>query len=228
MSGDPSFPDNSPMPDRSSGDHRPDTQRDSTADAVRKLVLEEDTRANPQQEPIRVAAADSKQTLPSFSGGIVSMWVKGAAVASGRLTVRFFRRPDAPRLMAIMLLVIIFLAEPWFVLTVFLLAILTALVAYFSLGPDRVTELVVAWYDRLRQRDPDRAATLRHRAASCSKKMSEIVERLPDRWTTGLYLPDFEEPPELPKKMKSDPFDRLAAQIHQQKATEADRRVISD
>jgi hypothetical protein len=51
------------------------------------------------------------------------------------------------------------------------------------------------------------------RSGGMSKLISGIVERLPDKWTTGLYLPDFEEPAELPDKMQSEPFDRLTTQI---------------
>ena len=89
---------------------------------------------------------------------------------------------------------------------------LITLIIYFSLGPDRVDASVAAWHARLRRRDFDKAEDIRRRAAFWSKRISAIVGRLPEKWTTGLYLPDFEEAPELPEKMKKDPFDRLAPQ----------------
>jgi hypothetical protein len=206
-------PNSSPTSNHSTCDLWPDDQLDLTTEAVRKLILEEDELPTPRDEPTRVVSGDSAGRPRSDTGRTGPMGVPRIAIVLIRLAARLLRRPDAPRLIAIMLLVIAFLMEPWFLLTLLVLGMLTTQVAYFSLGPDRVSELVVAWYDRLRQRDPERAETIRRRAARSSKQISAIIERLPDKWTTGLYLPDFEEPPELPEKMKSDPFDRLATQV---------------
>ena len=50
---------------------------------------------------------------------------------------------------------------------------------------------------------------MRSRAAKTSAAIGVIVDRLPESWTQGLYLPDFDEPDDLAEKWKSDPFDRL-------------------
>lgn len=211
MSEGSSFRNRSRRSHHSRGDHWPDNTSDSTAEAVRRLVLEEDARATLREESPRAVSVEGDGRPQSNSGRAVSAWLRAGTAALLRLAGEFLRRPDAPRLIAIMLLVIAFLMEPWFLVTLFVFAMLTALVVYFSLGPDRVSELVVAWYERLRGRDPEKAETIRCRAAGLSKRASGIVERLPENWTTGLYLPDFEEADDLPEKMKSDPFDRLSA-----------------
>ncbi len=136
--------------------------------------------------------------------------------------LEFLKRPGTPRLLSVLVLLVLVLLRPGFVLFLFVMVLLTALVLYFSIGPDRVQGFAAGRYRRLRERDPDAAESLRQRAAKASKFLSAIVDRLPERWTDGLYLPDFDPPPELPEKMKVDPFVRLAesrraeaASIHQ-------------
>jgi len=129
-----------------------------------------------------------------------------------KLAVSFLRRPDAPRILSFLLLLTILVLKPGFVVFLFVMGLLIGLVLFFSFGPERVQNLVINRYRRLRERDADAAERIRRRAAGASKRLSAIVERLPERWTTGLYLPDFEEPAELPEKWKSDPFEQLANQ----------------
>jgi hypothetical protein len=145
--------------------------------------------------------------------GKASNWVKRTAYASVRLAAGFFRRPDAPRIMALLLLVYFLVTRPWFMLALFLVVMLVVLIVYFSLGSDRISRLVVKWYTHLRRRDPNKAENIRRRAAFLSNNISATVDRLPQKWTRGLYLPDFEGTPELPEKMRSDPFDRLSARL---------------
>ena len=124
----------------------------------------------------------------------------------------FLRRPDAPRILSFLLLLTIFVLKPGLVVFLFVMGLLIGLVLFFSFGPDRVQNWVINRYRRLRERDADAAERIRRRAAGAIKRLSAIVEKLPERWTTGLYLPDFEEPAELPENLKSDPFERLANQ----------------
>lgn len=128
------------------------------------------------------------------------------------LAKSFFKRPDATRILSVLLLLALVVLKPGFVLFLFLITLFIGLVLYFSFGPDRVQDWVRNRYQRLCERDPEGAERIRLRAAAASKKLSEIVNRLPERWTTGLYLPDFEEPEELPEIFKTDPFERLANQ----------------
>lgn len=124
----------------------------------------------------------------------------------------FLKRPDATRILSVLLLLVLLVLNPGFMVFLFLIALVMGLVLYFSFGPDRAQEWACNRYQGLRERDPDGADRLRRRAAVASKKLSEIVEKLPESWTTGLYLPDFEEPEELPEVFNTDPFERLAMQ----------------
>lgn len=124
----------------------------------------------------------------------------------------FLARPEVPRLLASVLLALSVVLRPWAVLFMAVLAVVVGLITYFSLGPDRVSEIVVAWYHRMKERDPDRAEQLRARAAKASFTLGRVLDRLPVSWTQGLYLPDFEEVPDLNETLRADPFERLVAQ----------------
>ena len=187
---------------------------DPTLRAIREVVdLQKSRKARasgPQHSsPVKADAPGrerpapaSRQALPSTSP---TKWLV-------RIALAFLRRPDAPRLLSILFLLTLIIVRPGFVLFLFLIAVLIGLVLYFSFGPDRVESFVVTRYRRLRERDLNAAEKLRHRAAIASKILSVIADKLPESWTAGLYLPDFEEPPERPEKMTSDPFDRLTGQ----------------
>jgi hypothetical protein len=134
------------------------------------------------------------------------------AVLSG-LFASFMRRPDAPRVMAMTTLIVVFLVAPLRLLAIGLIVAILGLIAYIALGPDRVNAWVSRWYARLRNTDPQGAETLRRRAALVTGKLSDLLDRLPARWTAGIYLPDFDEISAPPEKMQADPFERLTAQL---------------
>ena len=124
----------------------------------------------------------------------------------------FLKRPDATRILSVLILLALFALQPGFVLFLFLIAVLIGLVLYLSFGPDRVQDWVHDRYRRLHERDPEGAKRIRRRAAAASKKITKIIDKFPEKWTRGLYIPDFEEPKALPEKFKTDPFERLASQ----------------
>ena len=213
MSEGSSFPMRPPQSDHTVYDFGPDNQIAPEIDAVRNLVKEEITLLTRPEKPARVdAPSPPKKHRAAPKEGKASNWFRWTAQALAHTVATFFRRPDAARILAILMLFVIVVIMPWFILSLALLGMLITLIIYFSLGPDRVGALVAAWYTRLSRRDLDKAEDIRRRAAFWSKRLSAIVDRLPEKWTTGLYLPDFEEASELPEKMKTDPFDRLAAQ----------------
>ncbi|PTR37549.1 hypothetical protein SAMN05216376_110206 [Mameliella alba] len=124
----------------------------------------------------------------------------------------FLRRPDAPRILSLLLLLTLVILKPGFVVFLAVMSLVAALALYFSIGPDRVQAWVVGRYDRLRDRDPDAADRLRKRAAAASKWLAVVIDKLPESWTAGLYLPDFDTPAEPHAKLERDPFERLARQ----------------
>ncbi len=107
---------------------------------------------------------------------------------------------------------VIFLWRPWLLPILFLVAVWIVLIVYLTLGPDRVTELVVGRWQKLRRDRPELAERLRRRANRMTLRLHAVLNRLPDKWTEGLYLPDFSDPAPDAKSVNSvdDPFEKLA------------------
>lgn len=139
-------------------------------------------------------------------------WSKRAFDAAVVAAKEFFLRPEAPREMALALLAISTILWTGYVAAMAVLVVVSFVITWFTLGPDESAERIVAWHARLAERDPEKAETIRLRAAKVSRFVTKIVERLPDHWTTGLVVPDFEPSQDLPEKMKDDPFARLASE----------------
>ncbi|MCE8510490.1 hypothetical protein KBY28_18710 [Ruegeria pomeroyi] len=92
------------------------------------------------------------------------------------------------------------------------LAIALPVIAYLTLGHDRMSEVVAAVFDRFRRLDPVRAEILRGWAMRRVAGIERVLSWLPERWTTGLYLPDFRDAPNSHDKMRLDPFSRFQAE----------------
>jgi hypothetical protein len=214
MSKGSSFAMRSPQSDHTVDDLGPDNKLDQEIDAVRNLIREEGALPTRRGKPACVdAPPPSKKKHRSDPKEDTALnWFRWTVQILIHSATTFFRRPDASRILAILMLCVIVVIMPWFVLSLVLLGVLIALIIYFSLGPDKVGALVAAWHTCLRQRDPNKAEDTRRRAALWSKRISAVVDRLPEKWTAGLYLPEFEEASELPEKMKTDPIDRLHVQ----------------
>lgn len=155
---------------------------------------------------------------------MAALLADGVAGARAGLT-RFLARPDAPRLLALALLVAAFLLHPWFVVALAFLALLAAGTAVLVIGTDVVAERIATWHGRLARRDPERAETIRARAAAISRHLGALLDRLPESWTTGLYLPDFEPEAQRPAPPVGDPFLRLAESVREEEIQEIEARL---
>ena len=194
-------------------------ENDPALDAIRKLI-----ESQPRRAPAAVAEfagverpAEDMVEEPAKTPDPAPREKRESRLAAFGLAVlnrvkTFLAQPEAPRRLALGLLVLITILRPWAVLGMAVVALMVGLITYFSLGPDRVAEMVVAWYQRKKARDPEAAEEIRARAARFSLRLGKIVDRLPERWTQGLYLPDFEESKPLPDCLGKDPFDRLVPQ----------------
>lgn len=99
---------------------------------------------------------------------------------------------------------------PWLFPVLFVATCIILVTTFFALGPDRVSDLVVGAYHWLDKRDSSRAEALRLTAKSLSRRIERWAGYLPERWTGGLYLPDFEPDGIDTSKLRNDPFERIA------------------
>jgi len=189
---------------------------ESPEDVVRKLMDAETGGTTPTTPPHQPTPAPGKslakaQHTKKLARRLTATprRVIGNAYLKARTVVLSYR--PTPRHMAILLVVIIALTMPWLIPVLFLMGLIVVVISYLSLGHDRTTELVTGWYGWLMNRDPQGAEQLRGRAERVSARLAIWAGYLPQRWTAGLYLPDFARPDEVPDKMADDPFERLAS-----------------
>lgn len=117
-------------------------------------------------------------------------------------------RPSRKHLIVAAIIAVLYF-RPWLIPITLFIVFLSVLIAYLTLGPDRVAELVVGAWQRLRLRRPELAETIRQRAEAAALRIDAALDRVPGSWTDGLHVPDFSEPDPAVAN-RPDPFDRLA------------------
>jgi len=110
-------------------------------------------------------------------------------------------------------LAVIMIVRPWLIPAILLATFWIGLIAYLTLGHDRIADGLSAFWAKLKERRPELAERLRQRADTFALKFDALLDRLPERWADKLALPDLSQPgpgqttlDDLP-----DPFDKLRA-----------------
>ncbi|WP_424942642.1 hypothetical protein [Aliiroseovarius crassostreae] len=187
----------------------PDTKEIKAA--IDTMITE--AKAAPEDEPSSPEAAGPRSDgAPRPPGAtLTSKTARFTRVLSllGTFSVQVLRHPQTPRVAGVALLIVAFVLRPVLMIILALFAILAAAVVYFSVGPEAVDNYILRRFEALRKRDPKKADQLRGQTVRGISMLNTLIDRLPDRWTAGLYLPDLEAPVDPPEKMQEDPFDRL-------------------
>ncbi len=107
--------------------------------------------------------------------------------------------------------VLVMILRPWLIPGLLFVTFWVGLIAWLTLGPDRVTEWFVSMWDRLSQRNPAMAEKLRQRGDAFALKFDALLEKLPSSWAEKLALPDMSNPvkPDVDLAAEPDPFDKL-------------------
>lgn len=103
-------------------------------------------------------------------------------------------------------LVLLFPLKTLALATLYMVALSALLI--WMLGYDRISRMTLARYHAIQVSDPRHAEVLRQRAIRICNRLDALLAKLPETWTRGLYLPDF-DPEEPPEQFASDPFERL-------------------
>lgn len=127
-----------------------------------------------------------------------------------RFTGQMLRHPMTPRVLAALACLTAVVLYPLMTLALLFVLVLTGVIVYLSLGPERVEGFAARRFEKLQKRDPERAEVLRKRAIRVVAILTKGIDVLPERWTSGLYLPDFEDSSIHPDRLSTDPFERLA------------------
>lgn len=177
--------------------HPEDTAR--AVDAIRDLICREEGMAPAPQAPAAQPAPKRRRTTRVRTEQVPNRKKRGQGF-----------QPDFRLSMAILVLAI-FIWKPLLLPSLTILLITLVAIVYFSIGPDAIADRVALWHYRMHRRNPDRAARWRARANRISARLERWANRLPQRWTEGLYFPSFEWEDET-KQTASDPFERLVPQ----------------
>lgn len=159
------------------------------------------------QEVMREEAAKPKvkprKTLPEIAPAVpMREQGEGGTKRKPRYQPKF-------RHSAAILALALMIGWPWVLSTLLGLAILLPVIACLTLGYDRICRAVVAAFARFYRFSPAQAEALRRWAMRRVAGLERLLARLPDRWTAGLYLPDFGPTPDRSDRMQQDPFERI-------------------
>lgn len=172
---------------------------------------EEVVRLFLQAEKLREKARGVGRRLSRIPGAGQPGQTQGSAGPddTGRGVEQLLRWRPTPRQASCALIAALAIAMPLLLPSMLLLATVLLAISYLSLGHDRSAEIAAAGYRSWERRDPDSAENARTRAARWSARLSRLIERLPDSWTRGLHVPDFEKTDPEEDPFQGDPFDRL-------------------
>lgn len=103
---------------------------------------------------------------------------------------------------------------PWALPLGLFVLVWVAVIVNATVGSARIGRGMRRAYRWLDRRNPERAERLRARADRAALRLDRLLDRLPERWTAGLYLPDFSREALMPETCpdRPDPFDRIAAE----------------
>ena len=107
--------------------------------------------------------------------------------------------------------VIVMILRPWLIPGILFVTFWVGLIAWLTLGPDRMLEWAGNAWDRLSTRNPDLAERLRQRGDAFALRFDAMLDKLPDSWAEKLALPDMSRPLEAEKDLSKapDPFEKL-------------------
>ena len=147
--------------------------------------------------------ADADRTDPEAD--IFKPWSKLLSMLQRKVSGFTPKRKQA----AFILFVAVMLWRPWLIPGIVLLSVWIGLIVYFTVGPERISELVISGWERFARRSPDRAERALGAIQRWADRLEGWLARLPETWTDGVYLPDLGRSHVEIAEDGPDPFDRL-------------------
>tara|TARA_R110002126_G_scaffold192157_1_gene340323 strand:- start:331 stop:945 length:615 start_codon:yes stop_codon:yes gene_type:complete len=204
------------MPDSVKAGLGPDT-----LSLIRNMVSEADTAGMPADSPATRPRAGMAQALPDAGTQTLHPDFAKQMAHQSFARARHFR-PSRRQVLWTAFALIVLLRPAWIVLTLVLGAFLI-LGVFVAFGADRVWSGAVnllKWYIA---RAPERGARLVGRMDRFACRWDNLLDRFPDGWVDGLYLPDLQSPLEA-----DDRHDAvLATRLQRMKAQAADHEAAA-
>jgi len=103
--------------------------------------------------------------------------------------------------------------KPGLVLAVIGVPVILAVIAYLTVGHERIAEISAVSWRKFQARRPKRAETLRAKADALALQWDMLLDHLPESWAERLALPDLSGSNGTTLQDAPDPFERLAREI---------------
>jgi len=177
----------------------------NTEDAVR-VLLQQNGHSTAKQLASRKKLPPLADPLPPDHDDEIEA---GASTSDSR---RSRRGPSGIRLRHIVVLALAVLValKPWLVFWSFMLISAVIIILFFSLDRDVWSKKGARAFRWFAKKRPQSAEKLRLAAKRFARRLELLAGKLPDRWVSGLYFPDFEPSGEDdPFEDRPDPFERL-------------------
>jgi len=154
-----------------------------------------------------VATRDAAETRRAQSAACVAPRVEDL---TGRRMAGLWRR----RLLIAAPFALVMVWKPWLIPGLLILCFGIVIALFAVLGSERLSDAFIRFYLWLNLRNPERAERVRDRADRLAMRLDALLDRLPERWTDGLYMPDFSRASLTGETLdaRPDPFDRIAAE----------------
>ena len=106
---------------------------------------------------------------------------------------------------------------PWAIPIAIFVTFWVVLIACATLGSDWIGRSVSWVFLRVQKRSPARAERLLDRADAMALRFDVVLDRLPERWSEGMYLPDLSHLRQAVSEQndRADPFDRITSEALQ-------------
>lgn len=191
--------------------------QDTTEGLIRSMMVEqkaESSRASlPDLAPVEHGEFDrpaaAKEHSKARKATVAPRRRSTGSIQHLKAKILAYRPTRSHILWALVLLVVIW--SPWLIPGLLFVAFWVALIAYLTVGYDRMMEwLSSAWY-RLGEANPDLIEKLRTRADAFALRFDAFLDRLPESWAEKLALPDMSAQRAEQDALddRPDPFDRL-------------------
>jgi hypothetical protein len=166
--------------------HSQHVTEDQTLSAIRAALIQEDDSV-PKRKPKKTrAVSDAKiaQYGLRAASGVTGI------IGSATRRLRLFRPKIRHVLLAVTALMLV-LRPQWVLIGIFVVIVL-GLGTFIFVGSDRIWRGVFVRLAALDVRDPTRAAQVRDRLDRVACCWDAILDRFPESWVNGLYMPDLQ------------------------------------
>ncbi|MFK7938534.1 MAG: hypothetical protein AB8B82_04085 [Roseovarius sp.] len=182
----------------------------SSTDTLIQSVMQDQKRVSSREVLPELEPADPMYDDVAQSG-VSAPPTRKTAKAKRAVKARIAGYRPTLKHIAIAGFVLVMVLRPWLIPGILFVTFWVGLIAWLTVGPDRMMEIISNGWDRLSARNPAMAERMRQRGDAFALRFDAMLDRLPDSWAEKLALPDMSKPVHADKDLDNapDPFEKL-------------------